>query len=337
MPRRNEFDTSTATTVAPTGLAAAVFSGAIAGFTHSAKATQKAIDVLSRNSVQRDSLLKSLKALFDDDFKFDNSVLDTFPEELREGLVGTNDAIALTIKNVLLGLSSGVTHTSQLPFDTATIVKHTAENASYTEEHTSKIIPAAISAASTFDLKNEANSQNSSASIACVSDGYGRRIDKVTKAINESIGVPDNSHAQSHQNLATVVAGGSLTVSAAPTAASAVVTDAIGHVSQEVSAVRHFSVEESSGQNQKNVYVATNGVSQATKASDSLVSRDKSRDLEVALSHMKPAADLSSNQSMASPLTSAFVRLVALSLFVESSRSVNYNGSRPLCRCRSHQ
>lgn len=63
----------------------------------------------------------------------------------------------------------------------------------------------------------------------------------------------------------------------------------------------------------KNIYHASSGVSKATQNGDSRASKQQLRDLEAALSHTAPAADLMSDQTVTSPWTTALLRLIVLS------------------------
>src|SRR5436309_1710059 len=106
MPK-NFFDSFSVSTAAVVGVPSAIGLGIASGLSQSALAAQNASAVLTNNSGERDSLLKSLKALFDDQEKQDHSALESFGE-IKEGLMATNDFFAFVIKNVLLSGVSGI-------------------------------------------------------------------------------------------------------------------------------------------------------------------------------------------------------------------------------------
>ncbi|MDR3443201.1 MAG: hypothetical protein P4L65_09300 [Legionella sp.] len=309
----------TVTSAAFPGILSAISSGVGGGLSQSVSAAKKASAVLSENGSQRDSLLKSLKALFDDQPELDHQVLETYLDELKDGLIATNESSAFMVRNVLLGLISGVGHVSQIPLDATAIAKQTGKGLSNIEIPTDKIKDASQKA-SKFDLKVE----GSSASVHSVADAASKQGGEIIDKVYMEIRIADNSHAETHaKTAASTSAGGSILTTAALPVTTALVIDTIGQVSKEAGAINHFSGEESASKEGKNVYVASKGVSQETKDSDSQASKLKSHDLEAALSNMEPVADLMSNQSVTSPLSTALIRLIVLSLFVESSRGVN--------------
>ena len=307
------------------GVPTAIASGVGNGTTNTVTPAQKASSILCKNSTQRDSLLHALQALFaDDNHDNKNDAFNSCPAALQPAFKGTNDAVAVTVKQFLLGLTSGVSHVSQLPTDSVSILKHGVKNVSYIEDRLSENSHAAVSKASTFADHNENNGTNASASIASVSKVCGKRLGDATAEIEKDLDRDNNSHAQLHATVVTASVGGSLTVSAAPTAAVALVTDAVGQVLRETQAVSHSSKQDSN-QDENNVFVATVRVSSATANSNSQKSHDATNNLEQALSHLQPASRLSKNHFVISPFSSALARLVALGLFVESSRSVNFS------------
>ncbi len=76
MPK--EAQSITITTAAIPGMFTAVGSGVASGVAQSVANVNKASLVLSEHSGQRDSLLRSLQILFDDQHQMDHSVLETY-------------------------------------------------------------------------------------------------------------------------------------------------------------------------------------------------------------------------------------------------------------------
>ena len=307
------------TTAAVPGALSAIASGIASGLGQSATAAQKASGVLSEHTGQRDSLLRSLNALFEDQPKLDHSALETYMDDLKDGLIATNDAFAFIIKNILLILYSGVGHIPQIPIDIATIVTQTGAGLARLEIP-SDAVKKAIVKASTFDVKVA----DSSASASSVTDEVSKQGGDVLDKVHHDIHIADNSHAATHAKTAVTAAGGTVGTTAALPTATALLTDTVGQVLKESAAIGHFSADESASEaNKKNVYHASSGVAKATQDSDSRASKIKSHDLEAALSDLKPVAQLLSKQGVTSPLTTALLRLLVLSLFVESSRGIN--------------
>lgn len=313
------FHSFSVTSAAVPGVLSAIGSGVGGGLSQAISAAQKAGAVLSENNGQRDSLLRSLKALFEDQPALDHSVFETYLAELQEGLIASNDSLAFVFRNVLLGVVSAVTHVSQMPIDASTIVKQTGNGLSDLEIPKDKV-RAASKKASTFDLEVK----GSSASVRSVCDFVGEHGGKIMEKVHDDIHVADNSHAASQARTAASVAGSSIATTAAIPTALALGTDIVGHVVKEVSAIRHFSAQESANKaNADNVYGASAGVAKASQNGDSQASKLQSKNLEQALSAMKPVKDLMVEQKVTSPLTTALLRLIVLASFVESSRGIN--------------
>lgn len=324
MPKnpQNFFHSFTVTTAAFPGALSAIASGVGGGLSQSLTAAKQASAILSNHSGERDSLLRSLKALFDQQPKLDHSVLETYLDDLKDGLIATNDSFAFIMRNVLLSLVSGVGHSSQVPIDSITITQQTGKGLSHLEIPKEKV-RAASKAASTFDD----NVKGSSASVGSVTDAVTGRGGDVIDKIYKEIDKRDNSHAATHARVAATGASGSIATTAAIPSGTALVTDTVGHVFRESSALHHVSVKESASlgasMGEKNVYLASSGVVKATKESDSQASKLQSHDLEAALSDMKSVAKLMCDQGVSAPLATALLRLIILSLFVESSSGVN--------------
>lgn len=314
------FRSFTVTGAAITAIPSALGSGLSHGVSQSGLAAKNATSVLSENSGQRDSLLRSLKVLFADPDKMDHSVLEAFIKEIRDGVIATNDSIAFIVRNALLGVLSGVGHLAQIPGDVATVIQETGKGLSNTKIPGDKLQEASKHAF-TFDPKGKGSSVSVNRISKVIADQGGQIIDEVDKAIN----VDGNSHAETHAHAAaSTSAGGSVATTAAIPSAVALLTDLIGQVFREGQAISYFSAKESKSEaNEKNVYHASSGVSKATKNSDSQASKQQLLDLEKALSHIEPAVDLMSEQSVSSPLTTALLRLMVLSFLVESSRGAN--------------
>ncbi|KTD55673.1 transmembrane protein [Legionella santicrucis] len=318
--RDNFFRSFTVTGAAITGIPSASVSGIGSGVSQSVLAAKNASAVFSEKSGQRDSILRALHVLFENPPKLDHSALETYIEEIREGVIETNDSVAFIVRNALLGLLSGVGHLVQVPSDIATVVKETGRGLSHVEIPSDKMQDA-MKQAFKFDAKGKGGSVSVNSVSGVISDQGAHIIDEVAKAIN----IDGNSHAESHARVAaSTVAGGSVATTAILPTATALLTDMIGQIFREGGAISHFSGNESASKdNEKNVYHASSGVSKATQNGDSRASKQQLRDLEAALSHTEPAADLMSDQSITSPLTTALLRLIVLSFFVESSRGVN--------------
>ncbi len=318
--RDNFFRSFTVTGAAITGIPSATVLGVGSGLSQSVLAANNASAVLCEKSGQRDSILRALQVLFENHPKLDHSALETYIEEIREGGIATNDSVAFVVRNALLGLLSGVGHLAQVPIDVATVVKETGHGLSQVQIPTDKMQDA-IKQAFKFDDKGK----GASISISSVSRGIGDQgvhiMDEVAKAIN----IDGNSHAETHARAAASTgAGASVATTAVLPTATALLTDLIGQIFREGEAVSHFSGNESASKdNEKNVYHASSGVSKATQNGDSHASKQQLRDLEAALSHTAPAADLMSDYSVTSPWTTALLRLIVLSFFVESSRGIN--------------
>jgi hypothetical protein len=318
MPK-NFFDTLSLTTAAIPGVTSAVFSGLGGGLSQSVPAAIKASEILSDHSGQRDSLLKSLKALFDDKPELSHSVLDNYQDEIKDGLIATNDFFAFIARNGLLGAVSLIGHLSQLPSDASTIVQHTLTGLSNSKIPMDKV-EAASKHASTFDD----NVKGSSGSIISVTKEVSKQGGDVTDKIDKDIHVLGNSHAATHAKIGATGASGSIAATAILPLVTALVTDVVGGAFKETGALTHFSDQESlSKEGEKNVYRASSGVLNATQESDSNASQIQSDALEAALSDMQPAKKLLSNQMVSAPLATALLRLAVFSLCVESSRGVN--------------
>jgi uncharacterized protein (UPF0332 family) len=314
------FETFTLTSAAIPGVASAVGSGVASGFSQSVLAAKKAVELLSDKSGQRDSLLAALNVLFDNPPDMDLSVLETYLKELKDGLIATNDAVALSVRNALLSVLSGVSHVVQIPNDVATVVKETGNGLTNIQIPTDKMRDA-LKNAFIFD----AQEKGGSASVSSVADLVGKQGGHVMNEVNKAIDIEHNSHAAAHAYIAASSgAGASITTTAIVPTGVALLTNTIGQIFREGSAISHFSAKESESQNdQKNVYHVSTGVAKATQNSDSHASHQPSHDLEAALSHLELATNLSSDQGVSSPLTTALLRLIILSLFVESSRGIN--------------
>jgi hypothetical protein len=312
------FRSFSVTTAGLVGVPSAVLSGMGSGLTQSAAAVQKASAVLSQHTGERDSLLRSLKVLFEDPAKLDHSAQESFLDELRDALIATNDSFAFIVRNALLILFSGVTHVPQVPLDLSIVGVETAKGLSRIETHMDKIQQASQKA-STLDVQVK----GSSASASSVSDELGKRSGEVIDQVHKDIDIDGNSHAGTHAKIGTTAAAGTVGTTAFLPTAVAVLTDVVGAVPRELSATHHFSAQESASQGDKNVYFASSGTSHATQESDSRDSKDKSLALEDALSDLRPAKKLSSEQGVTGPSVTALVRVAILSLFVESSRGIN--------------
>lgn len=318
--RDNFFRSFTVTGAAITGIPSASVLGVGSGVSQSVLAAKNASAILCEKSGQRDSILRALHVLFENPPKLDHSVLETYIEEIREGAIATNDSIAFVVRNALLGLLSGVGHLAQVPSDVATVVKETGHGVSQAQIPTDKM-QEAIKQAFKFDAKGKGASVSINSVSRGVSDQGGHIMDEVARAIN----IDGNSHAETHARAAASTgAGASVATTAVLPTATALLTDMIGQIFREGQAISHFSGNESASKdNEKNIYHASSGVSKATQNGDSRASKQQLRDLEAALSHTAPAADLMSDQTVTSPWTTALLRLIVLSFFVESSRSVN--------------
>ncbi|KTD06203.1 transmembrane protein [Legionella gratiana] len=318
--RDNFFRSFTVTGAAITGIPSASVSGIGSGVSQSVVAAKNASAVLSEKSGQRDSILRALHVLFENPADLDHSALETYLDELREGLIATNDSIAFIVRNALLGLLSGVGHVVQIPSDVASVVKETGHGLSQVKIPTDKMQDASKQAFK-FDAKGKGSSVSVNSVSQVIGDQGGNIIDEVAKAIN----IDGNSHAETHARVAASTgAGASVATTAILPTATALLIDMIGQIFREGSAIGHFYGNESASEDdEKNVYHASSGVSKATQNADSRASKQQLRDLEAALSHTAPAADLMSDQNVTSPLTTALLRLIVLSFFVESSRGIN--------------
>lgn len=318
MPKNDFFRSSSVTTAAIPGGATATVSGIGGGLSQSALAAQKASAVLSANSGQRDSLFNALKALFDDQPQIEPSILETYLPELKDGLIATDHSIAFVVRNVLLSIYSGATHLAQVPSDVSSVIKHTGNGLSHLEIPSDKVQDA-FKKTSTF----KDNGNGSFHSMQSVSEAIGKQGEKVLDGLHKEF-PGNNSHVSTHAQLASTLAGASIGVTGALPMAFALGTDLVGQTFKEVSATGHFVTAESlSKDGEKNVYGASSEVSKATQHSDSQQSKVRSLELDEALSNMDNASNLLSNQSITSPINTVLIRLIALSLFVKSSRALN--------------
>lgn len=321
MRDKNMFRSFSVTTAAIAGIPTAAVSGVGNGVQLSGLAAQKASQVLADNSGQRDSLLQALQALFVAPEHMDNSVLDTFMDEIKGGLVATNDSVAFIIRNALLGVYSGVSHASQIPLDASLVSEESGKGLSNSKIPFDKLQEASQKAFK-FDV---AQKESAPPSSGAVSDAVAKVADGITDKIDKKINRADNSHAKTHARTANSTGvGASVMVTAAIPTGAALLTDTIGHIFREAQAISHFSHQESASKDdEKNLYHASSGVSKATQASDSVASEPAWKAVEVALSHTKPAEALLSDHSVSAPSTTALLRLVVLSLVVEMSRGLN--------------
>jgi hypothetical protein len=314
------FDSFTVTGAAGTGIPSAVVSGIGSGLSQSALASQNATLVLSRNSGQRDSLLQALNVLFDDPGKQDHSVLETYLEEIRGGVIATNDSLALVVRNALLGLVSGVGHVTQIPSDVVTVVQEIGNGLSNLQIPTDEMQDASKKAFA-FDAKEK----EFSLSAKSVSKFGGKQSDSIMDAVEKKIHIDRNSHANTHARVAaSTSAGGSVALTAILPSATALLTNAIGQIPREGSAISHFSAHESESKaDDNNVYHASTGLSHASQNSDSHALQEQSQHSEAALYHLEPAMDLMSGHSVSSPLATALLRLIVISSFGVSARVSN--------------
>lgn len=318
MPKNHFFRSSSVTTAAIPGGSTATASGIGGGFSQSALAAQKASAVLSANSGHRDSLFNALKVLFEDQPQMVPSVLETYLPELNDGLIATDHSIAFVVRNVLLSVYSGATHLAQVPSDLSSVIKHTGHGLSHIEIPSDKIEDA-FHKTSTFKPEAKGSFQ----SMQSVSEALGKQAEKVMDGLNKDF-PRNNSHASGHAQFATTIAGVSIGVTGALPTALALGTDLVGQTFKEISATSHFVTEESASRDgKKNVYVASSDVSKAAQNSDSQQSKVRSLELDDELSNMDRASNLLSNQSITSPINTVLIRLIALSLFVKSSRALN--------------
>ncbi|WP_253255795.1 hypothetical protein [Legionella quinlivanii] len=314
------FDSFTVTTAAAAGIPTASASGPGFGFSQAVTASQNAATVLSDKSGRRDSLLHALNVLFEDPADIDHSVLDSYMKELREGLIATNDSLAFITRYISLAMVSGVSHLAQIPSDGVTVTHKTAEGLSRLDIPSDEMKNASTKAF-IFNPQDQKPSASIDSVAGLVKDQGGQVMDNVYNAIN----IAENSHAGTHaRTAASTGAGGSVTATAFIPSAAALLTNMVGQLFREGSAVSHFLGQESASEaDDKNVYHASSGVKKATQDSDSQASQRQLKILEKALSHMQAAADLSSNQSVSTPLATALFRVAALSLFSVASRLVN--------------
>lgn len=314
------FKTFSVTTAAIPGAPSATFSGTGQGTSQSMSAVHHASQIFSQKSGQRDSILELLNALFKDTPVPDNSILQTYSDEIRAGLVATNLAGAFTARNGLLTLSSAVGHLTQLPLDMFIVISEIAKSSldSNLARHQDKIIKATHDASS-FDPEIKKPSH----SIAAVSALGADPVKKMSNRINNAFELPDNSHATSHASAASTTAGLSVATTGVAPAITALITDAVGQIPREVSATNHFSKIESESQGDKNIHHASTGTSEATKANDSRQSKRKLKELEGAMSATGLAGNLSRDHGVTGPLQTVLLRLTIISLFVEASRSLN--------------
>ncbi len=312
------FDSSTLTTVGAAGLPSATVSGFTGGLSQSLSAAQKAAALLSERSGQRDSLLQALNILFADQAKLDPSVLETYLKEINGGLIATNDSTAFLVRNVLLAVVSGVSNVLQIPGDSATVVTQTGKGLLETQIPSDKSQEASKKA---FIFNEE--DKYSSASASSVAEFVGEKSGKLMDAIYYDINIHGNSHAKMHARTGLTGASASISLTAALPSGTAMLIDMIGQIFREGSAIKNFSANESASVGEKNVYLASAGVVNATRNSESHASKKESGKLEKAVSHMKPGADLLSGHGVTSPLTTALLRLIVVSIAGATAKVVN--------------
>lgn len=249
MPKNDFFRSSSVTTAAIPGGTTATFSGIGSGLSQSALAAQKASAVLSVNSGQRDSLFHALKALFDDQPQIEPSVLETYLPELKDGLIATDNSIAFVVQNTLLSIYSGAIHLAQVPSDVSSVIKHTANGLSHLEIPSDKVHDA-FKKTSTF----KANGNGSFPSMQSVSEAIGKQGEKVMEGVYKEF-PRNNSHASTHAQLGSTLAGGSIGITGAIPTALALGTDLVGQTFKEISATSHFLTEESVSRDGKKMYM----------------------------------------------------------------------------------
>lgn len=230
------FASFTVSTSAAAGIPSAGFSGTASGVAQAVLASKNAATVLSEKSGQRDSILQALQILFNDPTEMKHDVLKTYLKELRGGLIATNNSIEWITRYLSLVMVSGMSHLAQIPSDAATLVRETAKGLSKVEIPGDELKEASTKAF-TFDPKEQKPSASVDKVADLVSNQGGQIIDKVHKAIN----LNNNSHARTHaKTAASTGAGGTVTATAIMPSAAALLTNMIGQIAREASAVSHF-------------------------------------------------------------------------------------------------
>lgn len=320
MPRENLSAPISMTTSALPGTVGSAISGVTAGSKQSGLASSKVLQ--ESDLAKRDSLLKALNILANgvDEFR-DEEIpgLKLFPEDLQGMLGLTNNGVASIVEKLLLGPVITMSHSSQLPLDVKASIEgilHSVKD--YKEFSQTK-------RASTLDIEQELKEQKVglSANSHALWVNLSNISDELQKNINRDFdhkGSAPKSHAHLAKSSATSATAGSLGTASL----IALVVDMFGSALRELSAIAHFSKEESSNPKEKNVYQAfrecCTTFSQSKDSHESLMALRK---LEQALLDYGLAAEMQEHHSVTSPGISVFVRMLTAIPFVKTLQAVN--------------
>ncbi|MBL7481356.1 hypothetical protein [Legionella bononiensis] len=320
MPGENLLAPFSMTTSAVPGTVGSSMSGAVAGSQKSGLVSSK---VLQESDVaKRDSLLKALNLLFNgiDEFRDDKAPgLNLFPDDLQEMLGFTHNAVASTVEKALLGPAMTVSHIAQLPLD----VKACIEGILHSVEHYKQF--SQTQRASTLDLEQELKDKKSG--LSANSHALWMNLSNISDQLNKNIDHDfkhNGSAGKSHRHLVETSANTATAGSLGTASLIALVVDALGSALRELSAVAHFSKEETSNPKEKNVYQAfqecCTTFSQSKNSQESLMALRK---LEEALLNYGLAAEMQEHHSVTSPGMSVFIRMLTAMPFVKSLQAVN--------------
>lgn len=314
----NSSQTFSATTAVPFGAVTGVSGGMASAFAGSANATVRASGALIDNSGPL-SLLHSLNELFKEPLALNNTILETFPQELRGGLMATNNSVAIVMRNLLLGISSIAPHAVQLPTDTIIALINATKALTHIQIPSDKILPE-ITKASRFDREEK----NSTTSVGNLLNFAGKEFNKTQEKTTQNFNIRNNSHADTHESIAGPTLGGASTAaSLAVPSASAFATDLLGTLPRECSALKHFIAVESAGAGDENFNRASSGFFQASSQSDSHRSKVELKNIEEGLRDIQSAKDAVSENSVSLPFIGAIFRILLLSLPIKSSQITN--------------
>ncbi len=320
MPRENLSAPISMTISAVPGSLGSAVSGVTAGGQQSGQVSSKVLQ--ESNLVERDSLLKALNILCNDvnEFREEKAPgLNLFPEDLQLMLGFTHNGVASTVGQLLLSPAITASHLAQLPLDVRASIEGLLHSVQDYQQFSQ------TQKASTLNIEQELQEQKTG--FSANSHALWAHLSDISKELEKHINndfEPKDSAAKSHRHLAkssaTLASAGSLGTASL----IALVIDLLGSSLRELSAIAHYSQEESSNPQEKNVYRTLSACSQTLiQSKNSHESLLALRHLEEALCNVQQANEMREHHSVTGPGLSVLTRLLTAVPFVKTLQSVN--------------
>ena len=300
------------------GLSTAVVSGSGLGIAQGSKAMTKATEAFECG--KRDSLLDALNALFDEknneEIK-DFPLLHTMPDDLKDALLFTANALAYSNSKLAGAPSSILSHLAQTPLDFTAAIQG--------------LVGSLNGVGDIIHVEASTLKQNGGKIADCFAhmDSLSKEFDKIVKAMSKGIDDKfennEKSNVALHASLAKSTAVPLTAVSMGVAAAVSMTIDSIGYVFRESTALGLFSLEETGANDQeKNIYhalsVCFNAFTQTKNSRDCFKSL---KDLEAAILNFKEATALCEHHVVISPIMSVSTRYLTSIGFVTALQNVN--------------